>query len=104
MHKFKTSNLNFNVTRSFPFDAGLFETAGTILSGKMYSIFALLWQIYGYIETAHQQGTFLQNFCVDLKYGLAANLGFDGFAKSMYKIGFFLLKAWSKTHRQQSSP
>jgi len=42
--------LNFNVSHGFSFDANLFEVLRTVLSGKMYSIFALLFGLSFFIQ------------------------------------------------------
>jgi len=46
--------LNFDVSHTFPFDQKLFDVLGIILSGKMYSIFALLFGLSFFIQRDNQ--------------------------------------------------
>ena len=54
--------------------------------------FSGLWDTFGKIELAHKEGTFLQNFCTDLRYGLYANLSYDAYVGRATQIpGLFFM-------------
>lgn len=93
--------LNFDVTHSFPFDEKLFDILGIILSGKMYSIFALLFGLSFFIQRDNQaiKGRdfslrFLWRMILLMGFGMI-NLGFyNGDILTSYAIfGLLLIPA-----------
>lgn len=95
------NTLNFNVSHGFAFDRKLFEIAGVVLSGKMYSIFALLFGLSFFIQRDNkaQKGQdfslrFLWRMILLMGFGMI-NLGFyDGDILTSYAIfGLLLIPA-----------
>ena len=95
------NTINFNVSHGFSFDPRLFEIAGIVLSGKMYSIFALLFGLSFFIQRDNQEQKgkdfslrFLWRMILLMGFGMV-NMGFyDGDILTSYAIfGLLLIPA-----------
>jgi len=95
------NTLNLDAEYSFAFDAKLFDTLGIILSGKMYSIFAVLFGLSFYIQRDNQEMKgkdfslrFLWRMILLMGFGMV-NMGlYDGDILTSYAIfGLLLIPA-----------